>query len=141
MRHNWPKLDTPRRSSGDVMSGMEVYLIAFFLCGVLAWVLPPVLLAVAWIVIILLLQFLWHIGFFKYDGIHSRHDREVARKIRASQRRLRRELGGHKDPGVQQPQLSVYHFPVVDWVCPGCSHAEHMDRGERYCMNCGYQIR
>jgi hypothetical protein len=68
-----------------------MWLLMAILIGIPHYFLPFPFGFVGMILVILGAQYLWRKGFFNDPKYHSRHDQEVARKIEASQRRLREE--------------------------------------------------
>ena len=91
MRHESEDQKKTSHARGDAMTGWEVLLLGILLFAAFREVLPPFLYLPVWIATLVLLQYLWHIGFFKFGKYHSRHDAEVGKKIDASQLRLKEE--------------------------------------------------
>ena len=91
MRHEWGDQKKTSHGRGDGMTGWEVLLLGILLFAAFREILPPVLYLPVWIATLVLLQYLWHIGFFKFGKYYSRHDAEIGKKIEASQLRLKEE--------------------------------------------------
>ena len=85
------------RGTDDAMTGWEVWLIFIFIASFFYLTLPHFLAIIASFLTLFMAQYLWHIGFFKANKYHSRKDEEIAKRIKASQLRLKKEERQRKE--------------------------------------------
>ena len=79
------------RSKASRWDAWDIGLFCYFVVGATFAILPGYFRILTPIAIIILAEYLWNKGFFDWPKYHSRHDAEVAKKIEASQQRLKEE--------------------------------------------------
>lgn len=86
-----------RRGVFDEISGMEsLFIIGIFVYALFHY-LPRTYSIIGTFITVFIAQYLWSIGFFKSGKYHSRKDREIAKRIEASQLRLKEEERQRKE--------------------------------------------
>lgn len=76
------------RSNTSRWDGWDIWIVLTALVGGVFVFFPEKYYALVPIVVVILAEYLWSIGFFNYPKYHSRHDEEVAKRMEAKKRRL-----------------------------------------------------
>jgi len=90
------------RSKGSAWDGWDIFIFVGFLVVCLFVVMPYRSCLLGLILIIVISEYLWHIGFFNYPKHRNRRNEEIAKRMEAKKRRLEIEEQVRKQMQEQQ---------------------------------------